>query len=191
MSGLPAVCGSCGVAFVTDLIDVMPGATVHLTGNQITCPGCGGWARVLDGVFAGSGGALSEVRSGPPTTRAVVSALSRAVHEAGVEAEVARRLAQRLHQLREEGRSEEEQLKAVREASPTLAAKVLTILRDPAWSGVGAVIAMLALVLTLVGQGADADVPRNTPPTPSGPPSPPGTPSGQQEAPLPSRRHSP
>lgn len=59
MAGIPAFCKKCEYVFESNFIGSMgKGSTAHLSGCSVSCPKCGGIAKLLDGVYKSVDGAL-------------------------------------------------------------------------------------------------------------------------------------
>ena len=59
MVRIPAFCEKCKFVFESNFIgSIRKGATVHLRGSGVSCPKCGGKAKMLDGVYKNVDGVL-------------------------------------------------------------------------------------------------------------------------------------
>ena len=84
MSGvqIPALCSSCGALFASRAFNISGNVkNLTLSGNKETCPFCGGWANIADGVFDVAGNVLSIV-SAPNITKQMLGAFGAAVKKA-------------------------------------------------------------------------------------------------------------
>lgn len=77
MAGVPAKCTNptCGLTFVSRAISVSMSIGIQISGNTVSCPRCGGRARVVDGVFNELGRGRLEIVSAPAETRAIFEQL--------------------------------------------------------------------------------------------------------------------
>ncbi len=96
---IPASCPSCGALFASRAFAIS-GSIKNLTliGNKETCPFCGGWANIADGVFDVAGNVLSVV-SAPNITKQMLAAFSAAVTKAYEEKKPAEELAKEVEKI--------------------------------------------------------------------------------------------
>lgn len=82
MAGPPCKCTKCGLVFSAPLIEIGPNvAGVTFENCSVSCPQCGGIARVGDGTYNAVGDALS-LMAGPPSTKTLLDELMRIADEA-------------------------------------------------------------------------------------------------------------
>ncbi len=84
MSGvrIPALCSSCGALFASRAFNISGDVkNLTLSGNKETCPFCGAWADIADGVFDVADNVLSIV-SAPNITKQMLGAFGKAVKKA-------------------------------------------------------------------------------------------------------------
>jgi len=79
---IPALCSSCGALFASRAFNISGNVkNLTLSGNKETCPFCGGWADIADGVFDVADNVLSIV-SAPNITKQMLGAFGAAVKKA-------------------------------------------------------------------------------------------------------------
>ena len=79
---VPASCPSCRALFASRALHIGGNVkNVTLIGNKETCPFCGGWAYLADGVFDVADNILSVVAA-PNVTRQMLAAFGAAVKQA-------------------------------------------------------------------------------------------------------------
>lgn len=79
---IPASCPNCGALFASRAFNISGNVgTLTLIGNKETCPFCGGWADIVDGVFTIANNVISVV-SAPNITKQKLYAFERAVRAA-------------------------------------------------------------------------------------------------------------
>ena len=107
MAGPPCKCTSCGFVFSTTLIEIGPNvANITFENCAVSCPKCGGIARVGDGTYTSIGEAIS-LLAGPSSTKSLIDELSRIAHHA-----------------RKKKLTAQEVLAEIADVSPDLAAKL-------------------------------------------------------------------
>lgn len=82
---IPVACPNCGALFASRGIQISGNVrNLTLSGNKETCPFCGGWANIADGIFNVADNIISVVTA-PNITRQMLVAFSVAVKKAYVE----------------------------------------------------------------------------------------------------------
>jgi SEC-C motif len=80
MANIPAYCASCD-HFFTGLIGVGPGTNVKVVNVRTICPRCGGFGKVLDGVYEGLEEAVRFL-TGPESSAALIKNLLQVLEDA-------------------------------------------------------------------------------------------------------------
>lgn len=81
MAGLPAHCDQCGATFATSAFDIQNSKGITISNATVSCPNCGGRAKILDGTWDERGRGI-ELVDGPQKTRAIFIAFSQLVEQA-------------------------------------------------------------------------------------------------------------
>lgn len=76
---IPALCPSCGALFASRMLAISGNVkNLKLSGNKETCPFCGEWAQVADGIFNVADNILSVIAA-PKITNQMLAAFSTAI----------------------------------------------------------------------------------------------------------------
>ena len=129
MVGPPSKCPACGLLFESRLIDIGPSvAGITFENVGVSCPRCGGMARVADGTYSSVRETL-ELISGSKSSRDTLEALQR--------------LAQR---SRTEKLSAKEIFREISDISPGFAEKIE---QGRSWPAVGLIVLLIWMIKSL------------------------------------------
>jgi hypothetical protein len=137
MFGVPAHCPHCGYTFFSKNTIIGCGVQISFIGSTVTCDRCGNEAQVLDGTFEFLDDGL-HVQSAPPATIAILRAFQAALKQT------------------QEGMSEDEILRSLKETSPEAALTAEPLIRRLGLGGF--VLLVLYMLSNCTNTNANVDV---------------------------------